>query len=60
MQTPMMSYHVGPTWHEWNANPSEVRLTWFTLKANSSDVRLAMHNMCMHGKHPYVVQAHSL
>ena len=29
----MMSCHLIPTWHEWNANTGDVMVTWFTSYA---------------------------
>ena len=34
MQTLMMSCHLIPTWHEWNANAGDVMVTWFAHDAN--------------------------
>ena len=30
----MMSCHLIPTWHEWNANAGDIMVTWFTHDAN--------------------------
>ena len=27
----MTSYHLIPTWHEWNANANDVMIMWFTI-----------------------------
>ena len=29
----MMSCHLTPTWHEWNANADDIMMTWFALYA---------------------------
>ena len=55
MQTPMMSCHIIPMSHEWNANANNIMMTWFTLYANPSDVTLSMHDMCTM---PYVKLVH--
>ena len=35
-----MSYHISPTWHEWNVNSDDVMQTWFALYVNPSDIML--------------------
>ena len=49
----MMSCHLIPMWHEWNANTNDIMMTWFALYLNPSDVTSGMHdrhagawNMC--------------
>ena len=50
MQTPMMSWHLIPTWHEWNVNANDVMVTWFTLFVNLVISHLAcMSHVCVHG-----------
>ena len=43
MQTPMISFHLIPMWHKWNANADDIMITWFALYVNPSDV---MSDMC--------------
>ena len=47
MQTPMMSCHLIPMWHEWNAITNDIMITWFTLYANLVTSHLACMT-CMH------------
>ena len=44
----MMSCHVIPTLHQWNANSNDAMLTWFTLYANPTDIMFSMCNMHAH------------
>ena len=44
MQTPMMSWHIIPTWHKWNTNADDIMMPLFTLYANPSDVMSGMHD----------------
>ena len=45
VKTPMMSCHLIPTWHKWNANANDIMMIWFELYANTSDIMLGMHDM---------------
>ena len=50
MQTPMTSFHLIPTWHEWNMNVDDVMMMWFVLFDNLVTSHLAyMPHACMHG-----------
>ena len=46
MQTPMMSSHLIPTWHEWNVNADDVMMAWFALCVNT--VTSCLTCMCTH------------
>ena len=59
MQTPMMSCHVIPMWHEWNTNAYDVMMTWLAFNRNPSDITSGMHNACVCMVHMlYVKLAH--
>ena len=48
----MMSDHIIPMWHEWNANANDVMMMWLALYVNPSDVTSAsMTHAHMHGTH---------
>ena len=47
MQTPMMSCHLIPIWHEWNTIADDIMMTWFTLYVNPSDITSGMCNTYM-------------
>ena len=50
MQTPMTSFHLIPTWHEWNMNVDDVMMMWIVLFDNFVTSHLAyMPHACMHG-----------
>ena len=34
MQTPMMLFHLIPTWDEWDANDNDIMTMWFALYVN--------------------------
>ena len=53
MQTPMMSCHIIPLWHEWNANANDVMMMRFALYVNPTDITLGMHNMHADAWHTY-------
>ena len=50
MQTLIMSCHLIPTWHKWNANSGDIMVMWFTSYVNlvTSLWACALH-VCMHG-----------
>ena len=33
MQSPMMSCHLIPMWHEWNVNAGDIMVMWFASYA---------------------------
>ena len=48
----MTSWHLIPTWHEWNMNANGVTMMWFALYVNLVTSCLAcMTHMPMHGTH---------
>ena len=47
MQTPLMSCHLIPTWHEWNAKADDIMMTWFTLFVSLVMSHLAC-TLCAH------------
>ena len=51
-ETPMMSCHLIPTWHEWNMNADDIMMTWLALYANLVTSCLA----CMHMAHMLYVE----
>ena len=52
MQTIMMSCHLIPTWHKWNANTGDAMVTWFASYANLVMSHWACtSHMCVHGAH---------
>ena len=48
MQTPMMSYHLIPTWHKWNMNTGDIMVV-VCIICKPCDIMLGMSCACMHG-----------
>ena len=52
----MTSWHLIPTWHEWNVNANDIMMTWFTLYVNPSDIISGMCDAHMYIMHMLYVE----
>ena len=51
----MTSYHLNPSWNEWNANTGDVMVTWFTSDASLVTSQWACtSHVYVHGAHPII------